>query len=110
MPKNQPTQKSGRCKSGRKGNLLDSNSIENVERVSRLRRKEDNAKMRRIERLILVGLLVFIVLVFVILYFVLMISGNYSATDKESVGKIVTPIVAALIGFVIGGKVMNRSS
>ena len=73
-----------------------------AERRSRLNMLEADASARRWQKLILTIMVALLVLCALAVYVVVMLSGTYDAEDKERAEKILTPIIACLLGYIGG--------
>jgi hypothetical protein len=73
-----------------------------AEHQSRLKRLEADARARRWQILLPTIMVVLLVLCALAVYLVVMLAGSYEAGDKERAEKILTPVIACLLGYVGG--------
>jgi hypothetical protein len=69
---------------------------------SRLKRLEADARARRWLSLLPTMMVVLLVLCALAVYVTVLLSGGYGEEDKERAEKILTPIIACLLGYVGG--------
>ncbi len=78
-----------------------------AEHQSRLKRLETDAAVRRLEKLLPLTLVFLLVTCALAVYLIVMLSGSYNTEDKERAEKILTPVIACLLGYVGGLRAKN---
>jgi hypothetical protein len=76
---------------------------------SRLKRLEADACVQRWEKLLPIILVFLLVICALAVYLIVMLSGGYNADDKERAEKILTPVIACLLGYVGGSSRAKHS-